>query len=257
MEDRLGELLSGNRALFGVICRDATHTDLELMAQSGYHVVWIDLEHGSQSMTQAVGLARTARLLGMVPLVRILELTRTHVQAALDGGFQIVTLPDIRSASEAARFVELGKYPPVGRRGVSSTSAGSGFRIAADPRVTLREANAATHLMVMFESDEAYEARREIIAVDGIDMAIVGASDWSIGLGLGPDEAASRLAPKIDRIVEAVSGAGKTACAQVTNAEEVRRYAGLGVRVFFVGVDISMKRGMLVDRLEPIRAAVG
>jgi 4-hydroxy-2-oxoheptanedioate aldolase len=179
------------------------------------------------------------------------------VQAALDGGFQIVTLPDIRSASEAARFVELGKYPPVGRRGVSSTSAGSGFRIAADPRVTLREANAATHLMVMFESDEAYEARQEIIAVDGIDMAIVGASDWSIGLGLGPDEAASRLAPKIDRIVEAVSGAGKTACAQVTNAQEVRRYADLGVRVFFVGVDISMKRGMLVDRLEPIRAAVG
>jgi 2-keto-3-deoxy-L-rhamnonate aldolase RhmA len=256
MNDRLGELLNENKALFGVICRDVTHTDLELMAQTGYHVVFIDLEHGPQSMTEAIGLARTAKHLGMVPLVRIVELSRTHVQTALDGGFQVVTLPDVKDSAEAARFVELGKYPPLGRRGVSTTSAGTNFSLGDDPKQTLRDANDATHLMVMFESDEAYEDREAILAVDGIDMAIVGLTDWSTSLGLGVEEAASRLGPKVDRILQDVSAAGKTASMIGATPEEARRYADLGVRVLFVGVDVSMRRGMLVDRLGPIRAAV-
>jgi 2-dehydro-3-deoxyglucarate aldolase len=256
MNDRLGELLDENKALFGIVCRDATHTDLELMAQTGYHIVWIDLEHGPQSMTQAISLARTAKHVGLVPLVRIVKLSRTHVQAALDGGFQIVTLPDVRDSAEAKRFVELGKYPPMGNRGVSTTSAGTDFSLGDDPARTLRGANDATHLMVMFESDDAYEDREAILAVDGIDLAIVGLSDWSISLGLDLREAASLLGPRVDHILEDVSSAGKTAAMMVATPDDVRTYADRGARVFFVGVDISMKRGMLVDRLGPIRAAV-
>ena len=100
------------------------------------------------------------------------------------------------------------------------------------------------------------EDREAILAVDGIDMAIVGLTDWSTSLGLGVEEAASRLGPKVDRILQNVSAAGKTASMIGATPEEARRYADLGVRVLFVGVDVSMRRGMLVDRLGPIRAAV-
>ena len=160
MNDRLGELLRDNGVLYGIICRDATSTDLELMAQTGYQIVWIDLEHGPQSTTRALELGRTATHLGMVPLVRILELSRTHVQRLLDGGIQVLNLPDVTDASQAAELVRLGKYPPLGHRGVSSTSAGTNFSLGADTRQTLLEANQATHLMVMFEGDEAYKHRK-------------------------------------------------------------------------------------------------
>ena len=43
LSSRLGELLAEHEALYGVICRDATLTDIELMAQAGYHVVWLDV----------------------------------------------------------------------------------------------------------------------------------------------------------------------------------------------------------------------
>lgn len=256
MNDRLGELLNENSALFGVVCRDATHTDLELMAQSGYHIVWIDLEHSPQSMREAISLAWTAKHLGMIPLVRIVELSRALVQTALDGGFQIVTLPDVKNSAEASHFAALGKYPPVGRRGVSTTSAGTDFSLGDDPRRTLRDANDATHLMVMFESDEAYEDREAILAVEGVDMAIIGLSDWAVSLGLDLREAGPLLGPRVDRILDDVAAAGKTAAMTVTTPEDVRAYANRGVRVFFVGVDISMRRAMLVDRLAPIRAAI-
>ena len=192
LNNRLGELLEKHDALFGVICRDATLTDVELMAQAGFHIVWFDMEHGPQSMAETLQLGRTATHLGMVPLVRMPELSRTQVQRLLDGGIQVLALPDVRTAEEAARFVQMGKYPPVGRRGVSSSSAGTAYTMGADPKQTLREVNDATHLMLMFESDEAYESLDEILAVDGIDMVTVGPMDWSVSLGLFGDEARTR-----------------------------------------------------------------
>ena len=114
MNDRLGELLAANDLLYCMLCRDATAIDIELYAQEGYHIVWLDLEHSAQSTDEVLRLGRTVSHLGMVPLVRVLELSRTHLQRLLDGGIPIVNLPDIRSADEARELVRLGKYPPMG-----------------------------------------------------------------------------------------------------------------------------------------------
>ena len=189
MIDRLGQLLRQHEVLYGVICRDVTLTEIELMAQAGYHIVWLDLEHSSLPTSEAIRLGRTITHLGMVPLVRIPELSRTHVQTLLDGGVEIIALPVVRDAAQASELVQLGKYPPLGRRGISSTIPGTGFTIGADPKKRLREVNDATHLMVLFESDEAYEVLDAILDVDGIDIVAMGPNDWASGLGLFGDEA--------------------------------------------------------------------
>ena len=256
MKDRLGELLRENGALYGIICRDATTTDLEPMAQTGYHVVFIDLEHGPQSTTRALELGRTATHLGLVPLVRILELSRTHVQRLLDGGIQILNLPDVTDVLQAAELVRLGKYPPLGQRGVSTTSAGTNFSMGADPRQMLRQANDATHLMIMFEGEDACDDRKAILAVDGIDIATIGPMDWSVSLDLYGDEAESYLAPRIERLLADITSAGKIAAMNVSSPEAALRYRDLGVRIFFLGVDVSMRRKMLTENLISIKGAV-
>lgn len=257
LNDRFGELLDEHEALYGVICRDATLTDIELMAQVGYHIVWLDMEHGPQSMAETLRLGRTIAHLGMAPLVRMPELSRTQAQRLLDGGIQILALPDVRNAEEAARFVQLGKYPPLGRRGVSSSSAGTAFTLGADPQQRMREANDATHLMLMIESDDAYERLDEILAVEGIDMITVGPMDWSVSLGLFGDEARARQAPKIERVFAAAAAAGKIPTAGAFSVEQAAYYRALGVRVFFVGVDIVIKRQILTDRLAQFQNALG
>ena len=257
MNDRLGELLGEHDVLYCVICRDATLTDMELMAQEGYHVVWLDLEHGPQSTEEAMRLGRAVTHLGMVPLARIVELNRTHVQRLLDGGIQVITLPDVKDAEQAARLVELGKFPPLGQRGVATTGAGTGFRLAADPLESLREANEHTHLMVMFESDGGYDALDEILAIEEIDMISVGPMDWSVSLGLSGDEAKANLTPKIDHLVRASSQAGKIVAMNVATADQARHYRALGARVFLVGTDITLKRRALAGALAPLRDALG
>ena len=256
LSNRLGELLAEHDTLFGVICRDATLTDIELMAQAGYHVVWLDMEHGPQPTAEVLRLGRTITHLGMVPLVRMPELSRTQVQRLLDGGIQVLALPDVRNAGEAARFVELGKYPPLGQRGVSSSSAGTDYTMGPDPRQRLREADEATHLMVMIESDEACEALDGILAVEGIDMVTVGPMDWAVGLGLFGDEARARQAPKIERVLKTAAEAGRITTAGAFSIEESEYYRGLGVRVFFVGVDLVLKRQALTGTLSRFQEAL-
>ena len=254
--DRLGELLDKNDLLFGVICRDVTLTDIELMAQEGYHIVWIDIEHSPQSSEEAIQLSRTITHLGMVPLVRIRELSRTNVQPLLDGGVQVIVLPDVRSATQAAELVQLGKYPPAGQRGFSSTAGGIGFQLLGDQEKVLRQANSATHLMVLFESDEGFEDLDNILEVEGIDMVGVGPNDWSVGLGIFGDDAKTNLTPKIERVLTRAASAGKIVVMGAGSAQQAEYYRQLGVRVFFVGVDVAMRRGILAQSLRSFKDAL-
>ena len=257
MNDRLGDLLASNDVLYTIVCRDVSPTDVELLAQAGYHIVWLDLEHSATSTTDALRLSRLVTHLGMVPMARILELNRTHVQRLLDGGLQVVALPDIRSVEQAREMVRLGKYPPLGGRGASSNSAGTGFTLGSDTEQTLREANRATHLMTMFESDEGFEQLDAIVEVDGIDLFAVGTNDWSIGLGLFGPAARSYLAPKIERIVRTVHRAGKTMVMTPSSPEQARHYYDLGARIFQLGTDVTLKRRALFDAIGPFKDTFG
>ena len=257
MSNRLGQLLEENEFLYGVICRDVTFTDIELMAQEGYHIVWIDLEHSQQSTEEAIRLGRSVSHLGMVPLVRIRELSRTNVQPLVDGGVQVIVLPDVRSAEQAAELVQLGKYPPLGQRGFSSTNAGIGFKLDGDPNEILRQVNEATHLLVLFESDEGYEQLDDILAVEGIDMVGVGPMDWSISLGISGDAAKENLTPKIERVLTSAVRAGKILVVVPGSPEQAKYYLGLGARVFFVGVDIAMRRKILAESIKCFQRALG
>ena len=254
MADRLTQLLNKHDRLYGVICRDATPIDIELLAQLGYHLVWIDLEHSAKPLSEVIRLGRFIAHLGMVPMVRIPELSRAYVQLLLDGGIPIIILPDVRSANEARKFVELAKYPPIGRRGVSSTTAAAGYTLGEDLQKTFSEANDATHLMVLIESDEGYAALDAILEIEGVDMIMVGQQDWGASSGVFGKVAEEQLRPKIDRLITAASKAGKIVAANASSPEDARRSENLGARIFMLGVDITIKRSALAERIRQFHA---
>jgi 4-hydroxy-2-oxoheptanedioate aldolase len=254
--DRLSELLNQHRILYGIICRDPSFIDIELMAQGGYHIVFIDLEHGPISATDAMRLSRTITHLGMIPMVRIIELSRGNVQALLDGGFQIMVLPNITDAKEAAEFVRLGKFPPLGRRGVSTISAATNYSFGEDPRSIFAQANEVTHLMVMFENDQGFAHLDPILRVDGIDLVTVGPLDWAASLGLFGDEVKALLAERIAKIITSACGAGKVVAMGVSSVDEARHYVELGARVLLVGVDLALKRKMFAATLATFQEAL-
>ncbi len=243
-------MLSEHETLYGMSFRDATLTDLELCAEAGFHVIWLDFEHGySFGETEILRLGRSIAHLGMVPMVRIPELSRTHVQRLLDGGFEIMVLPDIQQVRQAEDFVRLAKYPPLGQRGFSSTSPNLGFASGSELEEALAAVNAATHLMVQVESDLGLANLEAVLQTKGIDMVAVGPMDWSIGKGMFGPRGETALQKSIDEVIGKAAHAGKIATMVRGGPEEVQHYVKLGVRLVFVGLDVTLKRNAYRDAL--------
>lgn len=257
MTDRLRQLLEQYEVLYGIICRDPTLVDIELFAQLGYHVIWMDLEHSPMVPAEAMRLCRTIEHLGMVPLVRIIELGRRDVQSLLDAGFRVILLPDVRNASQAAELVRLGKFPPLGQRGVSTSGAGTGYTLGDDMQQTLAWANENTRLMVQFESDIGLANLDAILQVEGIDMVTVGPNDWAISLGAFDKDSRSGVSRRIEKVFTAAHTAGKITAMGVSGPAEVGRFVELGVRLLFVGVDVNIKRKAFATELKSIRDQIG
>jgi 4-hydroxy-2-oxoheptanedioate aldolase len=111
--------------------------------------------------------------------------------------------------------------------------------------------------MVMIESDEGYQALDDILQVEGIDMLTVGEMDWSVSLGLFGAEAKRVLAPKIERVLTMAHRSGKILAMGGGNPQQADYYRSLGVRLFFVGVDVNLKRKVLSESLSGLREVLG
>lgn len=252
VRSEMAELSARHNPLYGIICRDPTPIEIELLAGAGCHAIWLDLEHGSISLLDAGKLCRLITSLGMIAVVRVPEISRHQVQSVLDGGCEIIVAPNVCTAAEARELVRLGKYPPAGERGVSSSTARTGYTLGSDVGATLRAVNAATYLMVQIEGDEGLANLDEILDVDGVDMLTVGPLDWSVAVGLYGASAQEALREKVEDVFKRAAKAGKTTAMIVRNKDEARRYIELGVQLIFVGLDVALKRQAFVDAIRRV-----
>jgi 2-keto-3-deoxy-L-rhamnonate aldolase RhmA len=253
MTDRLKELLDQHDILYGIICRDPTMIELELIAQAGYHLVWVDLQHGAFSVPDVIRTSRTISHLGMFPLVRVGELLQSEMQRLLDGGVKCLLLPLIRDAAMTEQFVRFTKFPPVGELSVGSCGTGTDYTLSDNTETTLQQFNEQMHLMVQFECDRSLANLDSILQVNGIDMVTIGPLDWAVGLGLSNEAANPTVAKKADEVLIAANQAGKITAMGISSAQQADHYSKLGVRLLFVGVDIALKRKALYNAIEPYR----
>jgi 4-hydroxy-2-oxoheptanedioate aldolase len=248
----LSALLDARGTVYGLICRDATQIDLELVAAAGFSIVWLDLEHGGPALADALALCRVAELLGLVTLVRVPELTRAFIQPTLDAGVRVVVVPDVRSAATAHDLVRLGRFPPLGDRGASSATAWSGYASSTEIPRLAAQADGAVHLAVQIESDEGYAALDAILGVRGIDMVTVGPLDWRMR---GPGSDDPSVADKVEHVIRRASSAGMIAAIPATSPADALRYVSAGARVVFAGIDVALKRAMFRETLARFRDA--
>ena len=158
---------------------------VQIIKSAGFDTFYIDLEHSPLSIETANNLASAAHLAGIDCFARVPANTPEYVSRVLDAGCLGVIAPGVESADEARTVVEAAKYAPVGKRGVSGALPQTGYRAIPDLYETV---NAATTVMVMFESQAALDAADEIAAIDGLDMVMIGTNDLLAELGLAAGE---------------------------------------------------------------------
>jgi len=169
----------------------------EIMANSGFDWLTIDMEHSAITLNVAQNLTRVIELCHCSPLVRIGDNDPVLIKRIMDTGAHGIIVPMINNRSEAERAVAATKYPPVGMRGVGLTRAQKyGYDFEG-----YKEWNQSNSIVIVqIEHIDAVNNLEEILSVNGVDGFLVGPYDLSASLGVPGDFDHSSLLEALDHI---------------------------------------------------------
>jgi len=178
-----------------------------LYANVGLDFIWIDLEH-TLIDPERVGIAiQQARLGGITPIVRVPELRPGLVRGLLDNGAQGIILPLVEDPDAVEELVAWCRFNPDGRRGAGNPLLANDFTntpLAAH----VRQSNAEILVAVQAESLSAVERIDEIVAVEGLDVLIVGLADLSVSFSVPGEVGNPRVLEAAERLLQAASARG-------------------------------------------------
>jgi 2-keto-3-deoxy-L-rhamnonate aldolase RhmA len=181
----------------------------ELLAGSGFDFFIADGEHGPIATSDLVTILVATRAAGVPVLHRVGANEPVRIMHALDAGASGVVIPRIRSVADAEHAASWCRYPPRGTRGYGPR------RAAGYGRQNARYLEAADSLVtccIQIETREALEDLDSILAVPGVDAALIGPNDLAAALGhigdLGHEEVEAAIASVEQRARQAGVPAG-------------------------------------------------
>jgi 2-keto-3-deoxy-L-rhamnonate aldolase RhmA len=154
-----------------------------IAATAGFDTLYVDLEHSSFSLETCSQVCMAALEAGVAPFVRVPANTPDYIARVLEGGALGVIAPHVHSAAEAKAVVHAAKFAPLGERSNASGLPHLHFRSFPAPEA-YAALNDATMIIVQFESAAALDKAEEIVAVEGIDMVLIGLNDLLADWGL-------------------------------------------------------------------------
>jgi 2-dehydro-3-deoxyglucarate aldolase len=152
----------------------------EIMGQSNYDWVAVDMEHGAISVHQLPDLFRALELGNTLPLVRLAHGHSKDCKQALDAGAGGVIVPMIKNADQLRKVRDATRWPPSGNRGVAFSRAnlfGKNFN------EYIKEAEQPL-LIAMIEHIDAINELDDILKVDELDAILIGPYDLSTSMNL-------------------------------------------------------------------------
>lgn len=178
----LERMRSGGVAL-GMSVRLARSPEIVRIAKAtGHDFLFIDGQHATFNVETVVNLASTALPLGVAPMFRVRGLNDPDVPVLLDNGVTGIIFPDINTAEEARRAVEICKFAPIGRRSVGAVFPQ--FEGRTPPLAdALPQINRSTAVVVMVETAKGLDNIEKIAAVPGVDVVHIGTNDLMVDLG--------------------------------------------------------------------------
>jgi 4-hydroxy-2-oxoheptanedioate aldolase len=221
---------------------------------AGFDTLYVDVEHSSFSLETTGQICMAALEAGIAPFVRVPANTPDYISRVLDGGALGVIAPHIRSAQEAREVVKAAKYPPLGERSNAGTLPHLHFR-TFPPAEANAALNEATMVIVQFESAATLAKTEEIVAVEGVDMVLVGLNDLLADWGIPGEYDHPRVRAAYADTIAACRkhgkhcGVGGLASRPDLAAEFVR----MGARYVSTGTDLAFLLGACTARAKQVK----
>jgi 4-hydroxy-2-oxoheptanedioate aldolase len=239
LRNHVKEKLSRGEVVASMTVRLIRGIEIARVAKTaGFDSLYVDLEHASFSLDTAGQICIAALEAGITPLVRVPGIA--EVSRVLDGGALGVIAPHVQSADDARAYVAAAKFPPLGHRSAAGPLPHlhyRGFPVAAANAAL----NAATLLIVQFESGEALSQAEAIAAVEGVDLVMIGSNDLLADWGLAGQYEHARLRDAYARTIAVSRKHGKHVGigGLASRPDLATEFVRMGARYVSTGTDLG------------------
>jgi 4-hydroxy-2-oxoheptanedioate aldolase len=210
----------------------------EVLAQSGFDAVTVDLQHGVQDYLSMVECFQAMQAHPVTPMVRVPWNEPGIIGKVLDAGAYGVICPMINTREQAEAFVSYAKYPPRGARSNGPIRVG----LYGEAGTYQTVANDETLAIPMIETREAVANLDAILDVPGIAGVYIGPSDLGFSHGLVPklDRDEPEMLAIFERVIAATHKRGLHAGIHTGSAAYAARAIGMGFRLVTLLNDVSL-----------------
>ena len=248
------EKLARNELVASVTVRLTRGVEIARLAKTaGFDMLYIDLEHSPLTLDTTGQLSIAALGAGITPMVRVPANTPEYIQRVLDGGALGIIAPGIGSAAEAREVVKAAKYPPLGERGAGGALPHLEYRSfpTAEANAAL---NDATMVIVQFESADALDQADEIVAVEGVDMVLLGINDLLASMGLAGQYEHPKVRDAYARTIAACRKRGKHVGVGglSTRPKLQAEFVAMGARMISTGTDIQFLLAAMTEKAKQV-----
>jgi len=243
---------AADEAALGAIDTTYSTTAIELYGELGTDFVWVDLEHGGPSPTDAERLSElllAAERTGAELLVRLPSANPSQVRKALDAGVRTLFLPRVEDPDVIREAVAAGRFRydgGPGQRGLASPRARRWGLVENYHKREDRE----TLIGVTVESRGAVNAIDEILAVPELGFVFVGPFDLSASLGHPGEVDHPEVRAAVETVRDRCLEAGVPLGGLGLGPEDVRRKLEEGYRLLTLGSTTGALRSAVEEWLE-------
>jgi 4-hydroxy-2-oxoheptanedioate aldolase len=255
LRNNVKEKLARDEVVASMTVRLVRNVEIARIARTaGFDTLYVDLEHSSFSIDTCGQICMAALEAGIAPFVRVPANTPEFISRVLAGGALGVIAPHIRSADEAKAVVRAAKFPPLGERSNAGGLPHLHFRAfpVAEAYAAL---NDATMVIVQFESAAALAQAEAIVAVDGVDMVLVGLNDLLADWGIPGEYDHPRVREAYAKTIAACRQRGKHCGVGglATRPDLVAEFVKMGARYVSTGTDLAFLLSACTARARQVK----
>jgi 2-keto-3-deoxy-L-rhamnonate aldolase RhmA len=240
-------LAKGQKPLLGASVYFYNPLFLEMVAELGFDVLWIEMEHAFITFAEAADLCRMAHGRDLLTMIRVPDARRESVLKAAECGPDMIDLPMVDSPAQVRELLGFARFPPLGQRGFFSVSRSLNYGLVPSVSQAQQSLNEELSLLVQVETAEALDRVDELCSMDGVDI-FIGPADLSASLGLPGQTTHPKLLEAARHITQTAKKHGRKVATAV-NHREASLWAEMGVDLIFCANDIVCMRNGAAEAL--------
>lgn len=255
LRNNVKEMLARDEVVASMTVRLVRSVEIARIARTaGFDSIYVDLEHSSLSLECCSQICIAAMEAGIAAFVRVPANTPDYIARVLEGGALGIIAPHVHSAADARAVVRAAKFHPFGERSNATGLPHLHYRSfpAAEAYAAL---NDATVVIVQAESAAALERTEEIVAVEGIDMILVGLNDLLADWGLPGQYDHPRVREVYAATIAACRRHGKHCGVGGLSSRPdlMAEFVKMGARYVSTGTDIGFLVGTCAAKAKQVR----